>query len=308
MFRAAEFVADGPELTGRRARAVTVAAIALGVIGFAIFALPLPYLTRATGVVWLPESAMVRPGIDGFVEALLVRDGDAVQAGTPIVALGNEQLAVELERVESLLTKHEVERLASFGVDAMRAGLAEDELARLSAERDRLQQKIELLTVRSATAGRVALHQPHDLLGKYLTQGQLVAHVLTTEPPLVRVLVRNEDVSLVRAQPGAIDVTTALDPGTAYQATLEREIPQASLALPTAALGEAGGGVIPVDPTDQSGRTAREARFQFDLRLTRAAEAHIGARVLVTFRHGDATPAQQLAVLLRRIFLRHFER
>ncbi len=308
MFRAIEFIADGAELTGRRARAAVVVMATLGTAGVAIFALPLPYVTRAMGIVWLPETAMVRPGIDGFVAQLLVRDGESVQKGAPILELANEPLAVELERVEALITKHQTERLANFGVDALRTALAGDELAHLAVERDQLQQKIEQLTVRSAATGRIALHQPDDLLGKYLTRGQLVAHVLTNEPPLVRVLVRNEDVSLVRAQPGAIDVTPVFDSASTYPARFEREVPQASRTLPTAALGESGGGTVPVDPADQSGRTAREPWFEFDLRLAQELEPHIGARVLVAFRHGDVTAAAQLAALLRRIFLRHFER
>jgi len=171
-----------------------------------------------------------------------------------------------------------------------------------------LQHSIDQLTVRAEISGKIAMPRAGDLPGKHLPQGELVAQILPPEPPLVRALVRNEDLALVRAGSRAVEVAIAHRPSERYAATLEHEIPQASSNLPSAALGVAGGGGIDVDPSDSSGRTAREPRFQFDLRLPASVAAHVGTRVLVTFRHDDATALEQLAAFTRRVFLRHFER
>jgi putative peptide zinc metalloprotease protein len=115
-------------------------------------------------------------------------------------------------------------------------------------------------------------------------------------------------VALVRERPGVVRVTLSHAAHHAWTARLEAAMPQATLALPTAALGERAGGPIAVDAADAGGRTAREPRFQVDVRLPRGADAHIGARAMVTFAHGEASAAAQMARFVRQSFLRYFER
>jgi putative peptide zinc metalloprotease protein len=307
-FNAVQFIRKGPEVAGHRTRSAVIAAGGGAVLAVVVCIVPLPQVTRAPGLVWLPDNAQVRAGVEGFVEEVYVRDGDAVEPGTVVARLSNAPLLVALKRVEADLVRRDVEHAARFGTERLRAALAEDEIARLRAERDRLQHSIDQLTVRAEIGGKIVVPKVGDLPGKHLAQGELLAQVLPPEPPLVRSLVRNEDVALVRAGSRSIEVSIAHRPGESYAATLEHEIPQASSELPSAALGVAGGGGIDVDPSDPSGRTAREPRFQFDLRLPAAVAAHVGTRVLVTFQHDDATAAEQLGGFVRRVFLRHFER
>jgi putative peptide zinc metalloprotease protein len=111
------------------------------------------------------------------------------------------------------------------------------------------------------------------------------------------------------AQPSAthISIELAHVPGADWAARWVASIPQASSNLPSAALGERAGGSIATDSADKSGHTAREPRFQIDLRLDANSPARIGERCQVTFVHADASAAQMLAQLARRSFLRHFE-
>ena len=144
--------------------------------------------------------------------------------------------------------------------------------------------------------------------GQYVAQGELIAQVLPEGAPLVRTLVRNEDIALVRERPGDIHVKLAHSGGAALRATLDTFVPKASTSLPTPALGDAAGGSIALDSSDASGRTSREPHFQIDLKLAPDAAAHIGARALVTFAHGDASAAELIGRYVRQSFLRHFER
>jgi hypothetical protein len=89
-------------------------------------------------------------------------------------------------------------------------------------------------------------------------------------------------------------------------ATLAGMPAAASPALPSPALGESAGGPLPIDPSDRSGRTAREPLFQFDLRLPAHVTAHVGARARVAFDHGHTTLASMVARHWRQAFLRHF--
>ena len=302
------WVAQSGELRDRRPRAIVALLAAFTLLGALGVWVPLPQRTHAPGVVWLPDDALVRLATDGFVEQFVVRDGDYVEAGATIAYLSNEPLQVELVRVEALFERAQVERALRFELDAQRTGAAEDELVRLTAERDRLRQRLDGLTVRAAIAGRVVIDPRRIVAGQYVAQGDLIAQVLPEGAPLVRALVRNEDVALVREHPGVISVQLAHADGTPLHAALGSAVPKASASLPTPALGDAAGGSIALDTSDASGRTAREPHFQIDVLLDANADAHIGARALVTFAHGEASAAELIGRFVRQSFLRHFER
>jgi putative peptide zinc metalloprotease protein len=308
LFDALRYLAGSLELAGRRLRATLAGGAGVLLVTALLFGVPLPHRTYAPAVVWLPDDAIVRLGSEGFVEQFLVRDGEAVAGGAPLLRLSNEPLRVDLERVQAELQRRDVERASLVATDAMRAGVLDEEIARLQAERNRLQQRVDQLLVRAAVAGRVAIDPQRSRIGQFLPQGQVVAHVLPAGAPLLRAMVRNEDIALVRELPGPISVTLAHAGGKAFGATLEAGSPQASATLPTPALGEGAGGSIALDPSDRDGRTAREPRFQIDLRLPAGTAAHVGARALVEIGHGDASAARLFSQFVRRSFLRHFDK
>lgn len=299
---------DSPELQGARARAALAGSGLAALALLLLFALPLPHRSVAPGLVWLPEDALVRPAVAGFVDEVMVADGDLVVPGTLLVRLANEPLLQELATVQAKLLQMQIERDERFASDALRSELAGDELARLVAQREELQARVAALDLRAAVRGRAVI--PRQLLpGRHVEQGETIGQVLPPGEPLVRALVGNDDIDAVRAQPGAITVALARTDGATARAQLVGAIPRASTALPSAALGEDADGPIATDAADASGHTAREPRFALDLRLLPgAAEAPVGSRALVTFDHGRTHLAALLAQFVRRAFLRHFER
>jgi putative peptide zinc metalloprotease protein len=302
------WVVKSGELRGQRPRAVLALLLVLGVLGGLGVGVPLPQRTHAPGVVWLPDDALLRLETDGFVEQFAVQDGEVIEAGTVIAELSNEPLLVDLVRVEALIERAQVEHALRFEFEAQRAVAAEDDLVRLGAERERLRERVAGLTVRAAIGGRVVIDPRRVVAGQYVAQGELIAQVLGEDPPLVRTLVRNEDIALVRERPGVISVELAHADSGALHAVLDSAVPKATASLPTPALGDAAGGSITLDTSDKTGLTAREPFFQLDLKLDAGTRAHVGARALVMFAHGDASAAELIARFLRQSFLRHFER
>lgn len=299
---------QSPEAAGQRGRAAALFGAVGALAAVMLFAVPLPERTHAPAVVWLPDEAILRLHSDARVEEFLVADGQPVTAGTPVVRLSNEELELELARVRADMAAAEVEQLAHFELQAGRSAMAQDDLARLRVEAQRLQQQVEQLTLRAGVDGRAVIDQPQRWLGRWLPQGQTLAHVLPPGAPMVRALVRNEDVSLVRERPGEARVALAQSGGEALVATLTRAVPMASNLLPTPALGDGAGGPIAIDRRDGSGRTASESRFVFDLTLPAGVDARVGSRAMVTFTHGSASAAEWLGRAWRQAFLRHFER
>ena len=306
LVKALAWILRAGELQGRRARALAVVFGGAVVIGVCAFGVQLPNRSHAPGLVWLPDEALVRLQVDGFIEEFLVRDGQHVSPGTPLLRLSNDQLLAALGKAEAELEQQRINRASHFGQDALATAKADDRIARLEGEVAALSAQRDALVVRAASAGRVAIDMQRTLPGMHLAQGHLVAHVVPDGPPLVRALVSNDDIGFVHQHNGEA-VISLPQGGTEFVARQERLVPQATATLPSAALGDVTGGSIALDPTDKTGLTAREPHFQVDLRLPPDARAPIGARVLVTFDHGDATVVDLLATALRRGFLRHFD-
>lgn len=296
------------ELVGRRPRALLLGGAALAAMLLAALTVPLPNRTLAPGVVTLPDEALVRPGSEGFIDRILVRDGASVAAGTPLLRLVNEPLRVELARTEAQLRQEQVQQLAAIDSDTLRAAQAADRMLALGAERDRLAARVAALEVRAGVAGRVALDPKRLVPGRHLEQGQVVAQVLPPDPPLVRVLVANDDIAQVRAMPGRIGVELASAGGDTVLAQWLRSVPRASTELSLPALGPEAGGPLELDTSVHDRRLLLEPRFEVELRLPAGVPAPVGARAWVRFEHGSATLVELSQRYLRRTFLRHLAR
>lgn len=306
LLRGLWWVLQSPELHGSRARALGTALAATAAVMTLLTAAPLPSRSHAPGLVWLPDDAFVRTRSEGFVEAIEARDGVRVEAGAVIARLSDDSLGARLQGVRSELERERIEFALRFGSDALASMQAADRIARLEAESRELQQRHDGLTVRAPRAGRLVLDAQRLRVGQYMRQGDLLAQVLPDGEPLVRAYVANDDIARITAAGTTVEVTLA-DGGADWTARLTPPGSAAGRALPSAALGEAAGGSIALDPSDATGRTAAEPRLQLELHLPPQAQAPIGARVLVTFDHGHAGLIELATQSLRRLFLRQFD-
>ena len=108
--------------------------------------------------------------------------------------------------------------------------------------------------------------------------------------------------------PNAVHIRFIADEDDRVSATMQRIVPSASTTLPSAALGQRGGGSIATDPADGSGLTALSSLFQAEIGLPASLPGiGVGQRVHVRFDHGTRPIAQQWYRSLRQLFLRHFD-
>jgi putative peptide zinc metalloprotease protein len=294
----------GPGLRRVRARAIAVslamAAVLVGLLGF----VPVPSRTRAEGVVWLPEEAFVRAGVDGFVERVvatpgaLVRPGDAlVEARDPVLEARARVLAARLKELEARYT-------AERPTDRVRAAMVQGEIVYTQAELERVHEQLGMLTVRSGAEGAFVVPAAEDLPGRLVKRGELLGHVVKLDRILVRTLVSQTDIDLVRRRTEAVQVRLSERLGEPLPARVVREVPAASQQLPSPALGAAGGGTVAVDPRNAEGVMAMGRLFQVDLELpTSLRLVNVGGRVYVRFDHGSEPLATQWGRQLRQLFL-----
>ncbi len=305
--RVARYLSALPRAQGVRRRAIAMAAgLVLALFAFVLL-VPMPMRIQTEGVVWLPDEAQVRAGTSGFVRAVLVAPGAVLQPGTPLVVAEDPaleaQVALSQARLEEMQAKLDRDRFD----DRVQAALTQQDIARETATLERLVQREDQLVSRSGAAGRFVIDRPQDLPGRYVHQGELLAYVAQDARTLVRAVVSQDDIELLRGGVLRAEVRLVEHRGDVYRAQLVRQAPAARDQLPSAALTSSGGGAIAADPRDPQGARALATSFQVDLVLPpEVRNASYGARAYVRFTSTPEPLAAQWYRRLRQAFLQRF--
>ena len=244
---------------GARRRAGWGMAAAIGLCTV-LLALPVPSTVTVQGVVWPPEQATVRAGTEGFVAEVLARDGQPVEVGSAILALAEPGLLAERDALRARLLGLGARQYDAILREPSQARNVIEELEHARAELERVERRIGEWTVRSKVAGRLVLPHAEDLPGRFVKQGGTLAHVLMASPAMVRAAVSQDHATRLRGSSARIEVRLAEDRAP-VPAHLAREVPAATRTLPSAALGEPGGGAVLVEPGDKDGTRALEPVF-----------------------------------------------
>jgi putative peptide zinc metalloprotease protein len=298
-----------PRLRKNRRRTVAVSVgLALGVL-LLLFALPAPLWTRTQGVIWPPDQSQLRAGADGFVERVLIPDGQTVAAGEALIVSEEPFLDSRVKLLESRQRELQLQVTQAQTVDQVQVGILREELAAVVGDLKRAREQVDSLTLRSPRAGVFIAPQRDDLPGRFVRKGQLIAYVVDPADHLtVRAVVSQDNIGLLRERIRRVNVLPTEWGLPAFTAELRRAVPGGTQQLPTAALGTAGGGPFAVDPRQGDGRQTLARVFEFDLALPKDAPARfLGNRVYVRFDHGYEPIGLQLYRSLRQLLLRRFD-
>ena len=301
------FLFGSPNLRRQRGRALSTSVALAAAAAVLIFVVPAPSWTRTEGVIWVPEEAQVRAGADGFIQRLLAPVDSEVSGGQPLVQAEepflSTRVAVLNAQVEELSAKYD----ALMPTDRVQAAMMREELIAAQANLRRSLEREAALTFRSSASGRFVVPNAADLPGRFVNKGQLVGYVVEPRELTARVALLQDDIALVRQGTRSVEVMLAAWGADPVPARIRREVPGASLQLPTAALGSAGGGPIAVDPRDKQGVTTLKQIFQLELTIPAEVRSeYLGARVYVRFNHGFEPAGFQIYRAFRRLLLRHF--
>ncbi len=297
-------LARGPD-TGRQGRR---AALVLGMLLLLVlFVLPMPHRTQVEGVLWLPEDAIVRAGQAGFVDHLQAQPGMQVTQGQGLAMLRDPQLAKEVQVQQARLASAEVRHDAAVLTGPSLAGQAMVAVHREETILKRLEERHTQLTLYSRANGQLWLPASDDVSGRFFKKGQVLAYVIPPKAPRVRVLVHQDDEDLIRQKIRSVRIKLPFDAERTWPASIVRAVPGASRDLPSAALGKHRGGEVLTDPRDESGRTALQSYFEYELSLPDDFPFHlIGSRVSVRFEHPPEAVGYRLWRAVRRMFLGYF--
>jgi len=301
------FVTSAPSLRERRPRALLVTVGTLTVVGLVLFLVPFPYRTRAEGVVWPPDEGLVRARTSGFVERVAATPNAKVGVGELLVTCRDPLLLANVRVLRARLAELQSRHDAALATDRVQTRIVEQELVDVRAELARAEERVRELEVRSPVGGEFVVPNAMDLPDRYVRQGDLIAFVLDVDRPMVRVVVQQSRVDLVRNRSRHVEARPAEHLDQVIGAVIKREVPGAEEYLPSAILGSVGGGEIAIDPTERSGTKTFQKMFQFDIELERPLDpAFVGGRVYVRFDHGFEPLAFQWYRSIRQVFMSRF--
>lgn len=301
------YLVTSPRIRRVRGRAVAVSlALVAGVLAL-LTLLPMPFRTRAEGIVWIPDEAFVRAQVDGFVERVVAAPGSPVRPGDLLVVCSDPVVHTDVKVLEGQLREIKARVREQLVDNLVKAKILEEEQRYIEERLARAKERQSELEIRSQVAGTFILPKAEDLPGRFVKRGDVLAHVVDLKTMTVRTIVDQGDIDLIRHQTQAVEVRLSERLADPMPTTISRLVPAASDELPSPALGSEGGGQVPLDPHDAKGHTAMKKLFQIDVALPlQHGLLNVGGRVYVRFDHGRASFAAQCYRQGRQLFLARF--
>ncbi|WP_018268062.1 PqqD family protein [Methylosinus sp. LW4] len=296
-----------PQLRSVRGRALLACGLGTAALVILAAVIPAPYATMAQGVVVAPEKSTLRVRTDGEVIDALVAEDRPVEAGTRVATLADPILAGETAVLEAQTEAYRLRLEAVASSDLVQANIFREELRRLEGALTLNRGRMADLEIIAENSGRLILPRAADLPGKFLKKGDLLGYVIAEGDPVVRVVVPQSDIDLVRSRTMKVDVRFVDRVDRVIPAVVARQAPAALDELPSLALSKRGGGDIAIDPTKTDAPRALETQFHLDLHVPpQEARMNIGERVYVRFDHGAEPVAGRIWRAARQLLLRQF--
>jgi putative peptide zinc metalloprotease protein len=304
LFNLIKYLLSSPSVL-RRSRAI-MGATAIGLLLSALLGwLPMPYSTQSEGIVWVPEESKLRAQSEGFVQKVLIADQTRVRKGEAILQMEDPVLRSDRLRAQARLEALEANYQLALSKSSSDTAPLMDDIDRLKQEIERYETRIAQLTLRAGANGTLALSRAADLAGAYLSKGTVVGHVIEPGKTIVRAVLTQSDVGLVRDQTTKIEVRLAEHNFETRAASIMNQTPASTRELPSAALGDKGGGTFVTDPNDEHGLQLQLPVFVVDVQLNDEPLKRIGGRAWILFDHGSQPLAFQWARSIRQVFLKH---
>jgi putative peptide zinc metalloprotease protein len=278
-------------------------------VALLLFGVKLPYGTVTQGVVWAPAGADLRAGAEGSLANLLAAPDASLAAGDPVARLTDPVLDARVQLLVTQLREVQLRYTAAEPSDRVQAQMLRQQTVYFQSQLEEMRARRKALSIAAPVAGRFLVSMPRDLDGRFIRRGELIGYVLDDNAVIVRIIVPQSEIELVRDDTRGVDLRFASRPmRVLHVGQVTREVPTATRQLPSVALASVGGGPIAVDPADEQHLRALEMVFQMDVKLPQGVGDHrIGERVYVRFQHGDRTLAWRISRTARQLFLRRFD-
>ena len=142
------FLLLSPRIQPKRFRAVAMTAVATMSVAGAIFGVPVPFWTRAEGVVWLPEQSQVRAGIDGTIDRIVIAPDQPVTPGEALFETHDALLDANVTVLQARLAESLARYKEALSDDRVQARILEEDIASVTAELEQAEARADKLVVK----------------------------------------------------------------------------------------------------------------------------------------------------------------
>lgn len=245
---------------------------------------------RAPAMIDYAPTTAVRTPVSGFVDKVLVTDGQHVEAGDVLIVLRNEQLELEIKELQ-VAVERSLLQARKYRRDDQTAAWQVENKNRESLEY-KLSEKQEhfgQLTVTATVSGTIVAGDLASTLGTYMAPGREL--MLIGSKKEVRALVAQDEYELFVKHTGEIVRVHIWGTGNDDLDCQLKEInPRASVQLPHPAFSSTAGGPLTVKLNPQSEGDERqswelvEPRFMANIGLDSANTFEAGQMGYIEFR------------------------
>ena len=295
------YLASSPRLARTRSRAVLATLGAVASVLVLLNWVPVPHHFRAPGVLQAKEWSGVMSESSGVLERLLVRPGSRVVAGQPLIQMTNHELDLELTATRARLDETQARLRQALQEATPNLKPLNTFLESVTAKLRRLEADQAALIVRARHGGIWVAPQVDGWVGRWLARGTELGLLVNASSFefLAPVAQADGDALFGRRLLGA-EVRLVGQGGVRVPIDRWTVIPAEREHLPSAALGWAAGGEVPITGSDPQGKKTREPFFEVRAEAKPSPE--------VAFLHGrsgkirfDLIPEPLLPRWIRRV-------
>ncbi|HUW55882.1 MAG TPA: PqqD family peptide modification chaperone [Planctomycetota bacterium] len=275
------YLATNGELTRVRSRATltTLAVTCAALLG--VGAIPAPDRTRVEGVVEPVHVAIVHPAVDGFVEQVLASGVEVSPEGEPLVKAVSPELSARREELQAERRRLVARKRLAETEEIAAAQILTRQIAALDEQIARVNEEVASLEVHAPIPGTWVAPEIERLRGAYVRRGDRIGLVASLDDVFIRAAA-GQTVAATEASK-QVEIRVKGKPGLKLGGIITRILPAGQEHLPSAALGYAAGGAIPVAPDDAQGTKAAERVREIHIRPDADAGVTLlsGQRVVV---------------------------
>jgi putative peptide zinc metalloprotease protein len=173
--------------------------LTIGLVIFLIFCfVPWPLSIKRAGTVELADPGQVRPQVGGFVQQVLVKEGETVKAGMPIAKLVNREVQENRITGEAKLKVAEATRERARGEDKpAEVKQAQSLVAAAESKYQETLRDTRALTLSSDIDGVVLTRGIEKLKGRMVKSGELFCEIAPLDPLRIKIALGEKQVRYV---------------------------------------------------------------------------------------------------------------
>ena len=268
------YLCSSPRLFRNRFRAISVTFGTLTILFAILQVVPMPSHFRAPGVLKAREWSEVVNESPGYIAKILVEPGAQVTRGQALLELQNQELDINLAAAQS--KQHEIQaRLRQALQDATPDLKPLNSLMEsVTLQLKRIEADKAALVLRAQHDGTWVSPRIDEFNGRWLQKGTGLGLLLNTSTfQFLAPVAQHDGDTLFGRKLFSAEIRLFGESGITVPVDRWKVIPAERKRLPSAALGWASGGKVPVAATDPQGETALEPFFEVRAEVKTGAEA-----------------------------------